>query len=277
MKLRLLLQAFICTFALAISSAPLHAQGPAEVTAGESLPPQVTRVDGVLVPVASEVFKTLDQFANSNWRAVQRPELARWRPHGNQASLALLLGAVIAEGFIAVEAKDAAEVQSLGRAVLTLTRGLGVERWALRRSRSIDDAAQSGDWQAVRKEWDHVLPDVQEGMKELQSQQLAHLVSLGGWVRGTEALAALVLQNPSPERAALLRQPALVTHFDTQLHALGPEIRDAPAVSTAAERVRKVRVALEKSGAEALEPPVQEIGAIAAEFLQSLNSETKRS
>jgi hypothetical protein len=49
----------------------------------------------------------------------------------------------------------------------------------------------------VRKEWDGVLPDVQQGMNELQSEQLAQLVSLGGWLRGTEALTALVLQNYS--------------------------------------------------------------------------------
>ena len=67
------------------------------------------------MPVPREIFDALDKFAHSNWRSVQRPELAERRPRGDQADTALLLGVVIAEGFIAVEAKDAAEVKSVGR------------------------------------------------------------------------------------------------------------------------------------------------------------------
>lgn len=41
----------------------------------------------------------------------------------DSTQIALLLGAVIGEGFIAVEARDAAEVKEAGSAVLTLARG----------------------------------------------------------------------------------------------------------------------------------------------------------
>ena len=138
------------------------------------------------MPVPREIFRELDRFTHSNWRALQRPELARWRPSGVQAQNALLFGAVVAEGFVAVEAEDLAETKNIGRAVPTLARGLGIEKAALRRSRSIIDHAGSGDWIGVRKEWDGVMPDVQQGMDEIRSEQLAQLVSLGGWLRGLE-------------------------------------------------------------------------------------------
>ena len=172
----------IYILALATLTCLLVAQSPPN-TGVKQLPPQSTAIEDVLVPVPREIFATLDKFAHSNWRAVQRPELAQWRPHGDQTEIALLLGVVIAEGFIAVEATDAAEVKSVGRAVLTLARGLGVERAALKRSRSIVEHAEKSDWPAVRKEWDGVLPDVQQGMNELESEPLAQLVSLGGWLR----------------------------------------------------------------------------------------------
>ena len=161
----------LCVLGLATLT-PLRAAHPSPPAASKPFPPQFTMVDGVLVPVPSEIFNTLDKFRHSNWRAVQRPELARWKPPGNQAENALLLGAVIAEGFIAVEAEDAVETKSLGRAVLKLARGLGVEKAALRRSRSIVDYAEKGDWPAVRKEWDGVLPDVQRGMEQLRANNL---------------------------------------------------------------------------------------------------------
>ena len=155
--------------------------------AAEPYPSQATTIDDVMVPVPKEVFATLDRFVHANWRAVQRPELSRWKPHADQTELALLLGAVIAEGFVAVKAEDKVEVKNTGQAALVLARGLGVERSVLRRSRSITDHAEKGDWPAVRKEWDGVLPDVERGMKELRSEQLAQYVSLGGWLRGAQS------------------------------------------------------------------------------------------
>ena len=215
----------LCVLGLATLTSVRAAQ-PSPTAAGKPFPPQFTMVDGVLVPVPSEIFNTLDKFRHSNWRAVQRPELARWKPPGDQAPNALLLGAVIAEGFIAVEAEDAAETKSLGRAVLKLARGLGVKKAALRRSRSIVDYAEKEDWPAVRKEWDGVLPDVQQGMKQLRSEQLAQLVSLGGWVRGAEAFAVLVSQDYSKPDAELLRQPALFDHFEKQLAGMSGDVGD---------------------------------------------------
>jgi hypothetical protein len=54
-------------------------------TSVRQFPPQSTAIKGVLVPVPREIFDTLDKFAHSNWRAVQRPELAQQRPHGDQS------------------------------------------------------------------------------------------------------------------------------------------------------------------------------------------------
>ena len=128
-----------------------------------------------------------------NWRAVKHPEVVRWKSHGDQAQIATLLGVIIAEGFIAMEAEDANEVKNVGTTALKLARGLGVEERALRRSRSIMDLADKNEWAAARKEWDGVLSDLESGMLELKSADLSQLVSLSGWLRGTEALCALVL------------------------------------------------------------------------------------
>lgn len=51
--------------------------------------------------------------------------------------------------------------------------------------------------------------------KQLKSEQLSQLVSLGGWLRGTRALTALILQRYSPKGAELLRQPALIDRFES--------------------------------------------------------------
>jgi flagellar biosynthesis regulator FlaF len=260
------------TFILALEALSISlAAQPSSHDDAKGFPPQAAIVRGVLVPVPHEIFQTLDKFAHSNWRAVQRPELAHWKPPGAPAQDALLLGAVIAEGFIAVEAEDTAETKNLGRAVLKQARALGVERAALRRSRSIIDHAESGDWPGVRKEWNRVLPDVQRGMNELHSDQLAQLVSLGGWLRGMEALAVLISRDYSDEDAELLRQPALLDYFEKQLAGMSGDVKGDPIVVGMEEGIQKVRRLVSSGDSRISQEEVQEISRALAELLKGLN------
>ncbi|MEO8045205.1 MAG: hypothetical protein ABI674_09895 [Spartobacteria bacterium] len=260
----------IFTIGLLTLGSALAAPSP-EPNDKQALPPQAAIVRGVLVPVPREIFQTLDRFSHSNWQAVQRPELADWRPPGTQAQNALLLGALIAEGFVAVEARDTVETKNLGRALRTLARGLGIERAVLRRSRSIIDHSESGDWTAVRREWDELLPDVQNGMDRIRSEQLAHLVSLGGWLRGTEAFTALLTQSYSEENARLLRQPAFLDYFEAQFAKMNETVRNDSTVRKMSDGLREVRAALSSGNGKIPPKKVQEIAGIATGLIKNLN------
>ena len=144
-----------------------------------------------------------------------------------------------------MESEDSAEVKELGRTVLALARGLGVEERALRRSSSIMELADKSEWVAARQEWDGVLSDIEGGMIELKSAQLAQLVSIGGWLRGTEALSALSLQRHSSEGSALIGQPALVDYLEKQLLAMSSEIRARPIVAKLLDGTRRIRALVE--------------------------------
>jgi len=174
LKLFILVQAILVIAALA--------QMPSEQNS--PLPSQAKQVHGLAVPVPKEIFRSLDQFRDANWRAVKRPEVASWKSHGDQAQIATLLGVAIAEGFIAMEAEDSAEVKNVGNSVLSFARGLGIRERALRRSRSIMELADKNEWSEARQEWDGVLSDLETGMIELKSAHLAQLVSLGDGCAG---------------------------------------------------------------------------------------------
>ena len=252
-------------FVLAVAVIPTFAQTSSEQNS--QLPSQAKQLHGVAVPVPKEIFRSLDQFRDANWRAVKRPEVASWKSHGDQAQIATLLGVVIAEGFIAVEAEDSTEVKDLGRTVLALARGLGVEERALRRSRSIMELADKSEWVAARQEWDGVLSDIEGGMIELKSAQLAQLVSIGGWLRGTEALSALALQKYSPEGSALIRQPALVDYLEKQLLAMSSEIRARPIVAKLLDGTRRIRALVEDGNGPLPEETVRKVHGICKELL----------
>ena len=238
------------------------------------LPAQSKHEQNVVVPIPREIFDSLDQFANSNWRAVQRPEVGSWKPRGDQTRIALQLGVVIAEGFIAVEAQDADQVKDLGRTVLTLARALGVEKVVLRRSRSIVDYASRNDWVATRNEWDAVRADVRDGMIELKSERLAQLVSLGGWLRGAEVLSALLLQGYSPDRAELLRQPGLLDHFEKQLDAMSKESASDPIIASLQDGVRQVRRLTGEKGDPIAKRTVEEIKGVSSKLIALIHGGT---
>jgi hypothetical protein len=230
---------------------------PSPPGAGE-LPPQAKPIAEVVVPIPAEVFGSLDKFSNSNWRLVQIDGLAHVKPHGDDTQIALLLGVSIGEGFIAVEAHDPARVKDVGSAVLRLARALGVQPTVMRRSQSIVEFANKNDWPAVRKEWDAVLPEVQEGMKQLKSEQLSQLVSLGGWLRGTHALTALILQRYSADDAELLRQTALLDHFEKQLSQMRPNAN----VAKMREGVQQMKTLVARSGEPISEQSVRDLSVL---------------
>jgi|LauGreSBDMM110SN_4_FD.fasta_scaffold07502_2 hypothetical protein len=185
-------------------------------------------VQDVVVPVPSEIFGVLDKLGNPNWKAQLR--LRKTQTPDNRAQVALLLGSVIAEGFIAVEAEDAERVKELGRDVLTLADAINVRKSVITRSKSIIDKANHRDWRGVRAEFDGALQDVRTAMDEMNDEDLAQLVSLGGWLRGTDALTAIVNEHYTPSGAELLHQPELVHYFDRCINRMSPRLRKNPLV-----------------------------------------------
>ncbi len=61
-------------------------------------------------------------------------------------------------------------------------------------------------------------------MNEVHDEKLSQLVSLGGWLRGTEVLTAVVNKRFSNDGAELLHQPDLLIYFEQRLAGM-PEFK----------------------------------------------------
>ena len=70
----------------------------------------------------------------------------------------------------------------------------------IRHSASLTELGRRGAWQAVRKELIATQADVEQAMIELRDQKMAHLISLGGWLRGLEISAGAIELDFSAQR-----------------------------------------------------------------------------
>lgn len=264
--LQRLLPALLCSLALGTS----FAQSPPPATIDLSKFPAAA-VQDVLVPVPSEIFNVLDKLGTPNWRAELRPNLGK--NTGNRAQVALLLGTVIAEGFIAVEAEDTERVKEIGQEVLVLADAINVRKAVIARSKSITEKADARNWNAVRVEFDGALQDVRGAMEELGDDDLAQLVSIGGWIRGTQVLTSIVSKSYTAEGAELLNQPELINYFTRRIDEMrNSRLKKDELVSQVRKFLRDVRPLIGKGDRITLDK-VQKINQLSGAVVSDITEE----
>ena len=207
--------------AVAISGLTLCAHG-AQIPQRIDIKQLSKTVEDVVVPLPNEIFGALNKLGTVNWKEHVRND--KGSNFTERPRIALLLGTVIADGFIAVQAEDAPTVKEIGQRVLTLAKGIGVGNSITPHAKAIIEAADKRNWDSVRQELDRTQNSVQQAMNEVHDEKLSQLVSLGGWLRGTEVLTSVVAKHFSADGAELLHQPDLLSYFQTKLQAM-PEFK----------------------------------------------------
>src|SRR5436190_13295508 len=177
-----------------------------------------TTVEDVVVPLPNEIFGALNKLGTVNWKQHVRSD--KGPNFTERPRIALLLGTVIADGFIAVQAEDADTVKDIGQRVLALAKGIGEGNSITPHAKAIVEAADKRNWGNVRRELDRTQNSVQQAMNEVHDEKLSQLVSLGGWLRGTEILTSVVVKRYSEDGAELLHQPDLLSYFENRLQAM---------------------------------------------------------
>lgn len=196
---------------------------------------KAVRTDAISIPTPGELFAALEKPGKPNWSGQFRGPLPT--TYRNRAQIAMNLGGLIADGFIAVEAQDSQQVKNIGMDIVKMAKALGVSENILSRGSSINEFAENNEWDALQEELEATQNEVKTSMQSHSDQDLVILVSLGGWIRGTQAVSAAVMQNYDERSAKVLRQPALVNFLHAKLSDISPEMRDNPLVKTVSEQL----------------------------------------
>ncbi|HVQ20298.1 MAG TPA: hypothetical protein VMS23_04530 [Terrimicrobiaceae bacterium] len=199
---------------------------------------QVVRIESITIPMPGEFFAAINKQGRPNWKQLVHggtPENT-----SNRYQIALILGTLVADGYIAVEAQDSQGVKNIGKEIINLAKKLNVSQSVLGRGNSINDFAENNDWNALREELEATQNEVKLDMFEQKDNSLVTLVTLGAWVRGTELASSLIERSYTPESARLLRQPAIIEYLLDQIDTLPQATKDDPLIV-------KLRASLEKS------------------------------
>src|SRR6266403_929146 len=108
-----------CMFAACLSLGAVDAPHlPAEQLA------KAVRNDSISIPTPGELFAALEKPGKPNWVGQMRGPVAT--SYKNRPQIALNLGSLVADGFIAVEAKDSQQVKNIGTDIIKMAKALGV-------------------------------------------------------------------------------------------------------------------------------------------------------
>src|SRR5712691_9842597 len=196
---------------------------------------KAVRSDSISIPTPGELFAALEKPGKTNWSGqYRRPMPMTYR---DRAQIALNLGGLIADGFIAVEAKDSQQVKNIGSDIIKLAKALGVSENLLSRGNSINEFAENNEWDTLQEELEATQNEVKSSMQSHSDQDLVILVSLGGWIRGTQVVTGAIMKNYNQSAAKVLREPALVHFIQSKLNAISPELRQEPLVKDVSEQL----------------------------------------
>ena len=224
---------------LTVAFGPIvEAQDDADIS-GDSHFQEELGINRFTTPSIEQLFDTLDSLKPIPVQELTRPPQALRLD--NRVKFALSFGVLIGDGFLAVEGEQIKAIEPLGRELLRRAKGLGVQQRVSRHSKQILDLAKRLDWSGLRKELIVTQQDVEKAMLDLRDEEMVHLLSLGGWIRGLEIGAASVAADFSPERVSKLRQLDLLDYYLQRLETLSIPLKSTSLISQIISGLKEVR------------------------------------
>ena len=75
----------------------------------------------------------------------------------------------------------------------------------------------------------------------LKDEEIAHLVALGGWLRGLEITSSLVAEDYNDKRANRLIQPELFDYFIDRVGTLNPRLKSTRPIQIIDRNLKQIR------------------------------------
>lgn len=146
-----------------------------------------------------------------------------------------ILGVRIADGIMAIQAKDAEMLGKTASDIEKLAKKIDVSENDLERARRVRTLANEGKWLDVYRELAFLQQDIMQKLEENPKDQRSALLMIAGWIQGSRYSSRLIAEHYSDESSNILREPLLVKALIAKSDSLSPEIRKLPSVAAISE------------------------------------------
>lgn len=144
----------------------------------------------------------------------------------DRADLAVELGFLIADGFLIVQAEQLDKVQELANDLTRYGKSLGAGDRVNRHAAGLLESAKNKNVVELKKELAATQRDVELELVSLRDADLAHLISLGGWIRALEVSTVAVDNQFSVERARKVMREDIADYYAESVTGLEPKISE---------------------------------------------------
>ncbi len=144
----------------------------------------------------------------------------------DRADLAMELGFLIADGFLIVQAEQLEKVEDLATKLTKYGKALGAGDRVNRHAAGLLESAKEKDVAQLKKELSSTQRDVETELVILKDADLAHLISLGGWIRALQVSTVAVDKQFTVERARKVMREDIADYYTESIAGLEPRISE---------------------------------------------------
>jgi len=177
-------------------------------------------VNEFTTPSIRKLFEMLDGLGKLSYDNLKRP-INRQTP-SDRVLVSLGLGTLIADGFLIVQCEKVEAMEDVGRALIKYAKVIGAGARMNRHTQSLFEHSIDGNWDNLRSELALTQADVEAEMVQLRDVDIAHLVSLGGWLRAFEIATRSVADTYTEEKSRRLVRPDIAEYYAAGLANLSP-------------------------------------------------------
>ncbi len=218
---------------------------------------------GINVYTAPSISKIFDQL--DTLPAIPEEYVLRNRPEKmptDTGTLALEMGYLLADGFIAVRSGHMNDVKPIALDLTRYGKAMGVGERMNMHSASLLENAEKGQLEKFKENLAATQSDVNAELSALRDPDLAHLIALGGWVRALDASAAAIENRFDARQAATIFYPDAPAYFDEVLGYLNPQTGSKLKVARMRAILREMARQMELAPGE--EPTLEKVQALHA-------------
>ena len=218
-------------------------------------------------PSISKLFEQLEALSPLPVKEVER-KMPVQMPL-DRADLALEIGFLIADGFLTVQSGNLDRVEPLAKDLSRYGKGLGAGDRVNRHAAALLESAKDEDIDKLKKELAATQKDVEIELVHLRDADLAHLISLGGWIRALEVASVAVTKSYTPERAKRLMREDIADYYEYSVGSLEPRISERPTFVQMRDILAGLRTEMTlEEGAEVTKERVDSIRGASAELVK---------